>query len=236
MRINFLKIYVFLCVFMCFQSYAYSAQDRQQSQQLQSILNPFKNIVTVHFYYHEIRGSKFFLQPQQSSGKIIFNRDDYLLKQTTSPEKIKFIVKNNNFQLYSYLKDGSETAGPLIPLNKHPELSQFYNLTANLLKGNAEFIEHYYVYVVQVQDAYWLLTLKPKTEDGFLDGKRQSIKSIIIKGHLFSINSDEIISIETHGFNGEYSYLYVDEIISKTLRSQSAGFKFSPSAKQDTNE
>jgi hypothetical protein len=170
----------------------------------------------VHFYFHEIRGSKFFLHPQRSSGEIIFKRDGYLLKEVTIPAKIKFVIKNNNLQLYSNLKGGTEKAGPLIPLNNYPQIAQFYNLTTNLLKGNAEFIEQYYDYTIQFQAPYWLLKLRPKMANRFID-EQQAVKDITIKGHLSLAYNNEIISIETSGFGTEYSNLYVDQIIDKTI-------------------
>jgi len=147
--------------------------------------------------FKETRQISFLTDALHSKGKLLYKRPDYIYKETTSPTRESYEVKN---ALLTATTSNGERHELL--LNNYPVLESFVNAYRGVLAGDKALLLYYYDVDFSGNRQSWVITLTPKDEEAQLHVEKMSVTG----------KHNHLVKITTYETGGDVTIMDIFDI------------------------
>ena len=160
------------------------------AEDLSGLMRDFSSVKHREASFTEIKSAFYLEQPVISSGTLVFDAPDKLVKKTISPKQITQTISGNELEIAR--ADGQVQH---ISLFDHPVLMTILVSLRSILSGDIDYIYSHYKQSLRSSATGWELKLEPKDEE-----VKKHIRLIEVSGKRNQISNFKIIES-----NGDYT-------------------------------
>lgn len=166
------------------------------AEDLSNLMKSFSSVKHRQASFTEIKSAFYLEKPILSSGTLIFDAPDKLVKKTISPKRVTQTISGNELEI-------TRANGQVqrLSLFDHPVLLTILVSLRSILSGDIDFINSHYKQSLRNSAAGWELKLEPKNKE-----VRKHIRLIEVSGKKNQISKFRIIES-----NGDYTETRIHE-------------------------